>query len=58
MPGWVQFLVLLAAVTALTVVLATLSYRLVELPMIRLGRRLAARLAAKPLAVPAYQAAE
>ncbi len=57
-PGWVQFLVLLSAVTILTVILASLSYRLIELPMIRVGRTLAARLATKPIVVPAYTMAE
>ncbi len=52
-PGWLQFLVLLTAVTVLTIILATITYRWIEMPMIRLGRRLAARAAAQPAAVPA-----
>ena len=54
-PGWLQFLLLLAAVTALTVMFSTATYRLIEMPMIRLGRNLAAKAATKHaerLAVP------
>jgi peptidoglycan/LPS O-acetylase OafA/YrhL len=52
-PGWLQFLVLLTAVAALTVIFATITYRLIELPMIRLGRNLAAKAATDPTVVPA-----
>ena len=56
-PTWPYFLGLLAAATALTVLGATVTFRLVETPMIRLGRRLAARLAARRAAArPAYYA--
>jgi peptidoglycan/LPS O-acetylase OafA/YrhL len=40
-PGWLQFLSILAAVAALTVMLATATHRLIEMPMIHMGRKLA-----------------
>jgi peptidoglycan/LPS O-acetylase OafA/YrhL len=54
-PGWLQFLLLLTAVAALTVIFSTATYRLIEMPMIRVGRHLAAKTATKHaerLAVP------
>jgi exopolysaccharide production protein ExoZ len=47
-PGWLQFLVLLTAVAAMTLIFAASTYRLIEMPMIRLGRKLAANAATKP----------
>ncbi len=47
-PGWLQFLLLLTAVAALTIFFATLTYRFIEMPMIRLGRNLAAKSAGTP----------
>jgi exopolysaccharide production protein ExoZ len=47
-PGWLQFLLLLTAVAALTIIFSTATYRLIEMPMIRLGRNLAAKAATKP----------
>jgi peptidoglycan/LPS O-acetylase OafA/YrhL len=52
-PGWLQFLVLLAAVVVLTAIFATITYRLIELPMIRLGRNLAAKAAETSTVLPA-----
>jgi peptidoglycan/LPS O-acetylase OafA/YrhL len=56
-PTWPYFLGVLTAATALTVLGATMTFRLVETPMIRLGRRLAAKVAARRKAgPPAYYA--
>jgi peptidoglycan/LPS O-acetylase OafA/YrhL len=56
-PTWPYFLGVLAVTTALTVLGATVTFRLVEMPMIRLGRRLAAKVAARRTAArPAYYA--
>jgi peptidoglycan/LPS O-acetylase OafA/YrhL len=56
-PTWPYFFGVLAAATALTVLGATVTFRLVEMPMIRLGRRLAAKVAARRAAArPAYYA--
>jgi exopolysaccharide production protein ExoZ len=51
-PGWLRFLAIFAATVALTVGVSTVTYRLVEAPMIGIGRQLAMSLAARRLAVP------
>jgi exopolysaccharide production protein ExoZ len=50
-PGWLQFAAVFGAAVVLSVGISSITYRLVELPMIRLGRQLAASLAAKRVAV-------
>jgi peptidoglycan/LPS O-acetylase OafA/YrhL len=50
-PGWLQFLAIFAAAVMLTVAAASITYRLVEAPMIRVGRQLAMHVAAKRVAV-------
>jgi peptidoglycan/LPS O-acetylase OafA/YrhL len=50
-PGWLRFLAILSAAVALTVVVSSITYLLVEAPMIRVGRQLAMRVAAKHVAV-------
>jgi exopolysaccharide production protein ExoZ len=50
-PGWLSFLAIFAAASVLTVGVSAISYRLVEVPMIHLGRNLATRLAVKRVAV-------
>jgi exopolysaccharide production protein ExoZ len=51
-PGWLRFLAIFAAGAALTVAVSTITYRLVEAPMIGVGRQLATSMAAKRVAVP------
>jgi peptidoglycan/LPS O-acetylase OafA/YrhL len=51
MPGWLHFAAVFGAAVALSVGISSITYRLVEVPMIRLGRQLAASLAAKRVAV-------
>jgi exopolysaccharide production protein ExoZ len=56
---WPHFVALLAAVTAPTVVLSSITYRFIESPMIRIGRKVAATVAVKPSVVrPSYRPAE
>jgi peptidoglycan/LPS O-acetylase OafA/YrhL len=50
-PGWLQFLAIFAAAVALTVGVSSITYRLVEAPMIRVGRQLAMRVAVQRMAV-------
>jgi exopolysaccharide production protein ExoZ len=49
--GWLRFLATYAAAVALTVAVSSITYRLIERPMINVGRRLALRLAAKRVVV-------
>jgi exopolysaccharide production protein ExoZ len=49
--GWLRFLATYAAAVALTIAVSSITYRLIERPMINVGRRLALRLAAKRVAV-------
>jgi exopolysaccharide production protein ExoZ len=51
MPGWLRFVAIFAAAVVLSVGFSSITYRVVEVPMIRVGRQLAARLAAKRVAV-------
>jgi exopolysaccharide production protein ExoZ len=56
---WPYFVALLAGVIAVTVVLSSITYRVIETPMIRVGRKLAAMAAGKPSVVrPSYRPAE
>jgi exopolysaccharide production protein ExoZ len=56
---WPHFVALLAAVTAPTVALSSLTYRFFEAPMIRVGRKVAATTAGRPSAtLPSYRPAE
>jgi len=50
-PGGLRFLAIFAAAVALTVGFASVTYRVVEAPMIRIGRQLAMRVAAERVAV-------
>jgi exopolysaccharide production protein ExoZ len=50
-PGGLRFLAIFAAAVALTVAAASITYRMVEAPMIRIGRQLAMRVAAERVAV-------
>jgi exopolysaccharide production protein ExoZ len=50
-PAWLQFLAIFAAAVTLTVGVSSMTYRLVEAPMVRLGRRLADRTVEKRVAV-------
>ena len=51
MPAWLRFGAVFGAAAVLSVGISSITYRLVEVPMIRLGRQLAASLAAKRVAV-------
>ena len=51
MPGWLRFMAIFGAAVALSVGVSSITYRLVEMPMIRVGRRLAASLAGMRVAV-------
>jgi exopolysaccharide production protein ExoZ len=42
-PGWLQFAAIMVVASALTVAVSSITYRLVEVPMIRIGRQLALR---------------
>jgi exopolysaccharide production protein ExoZ len=50
-PGWLQFVTLWVAAVVLSVGISSVTYRLVEEPMIRVGRQLANMVAANRLAV-------
>jgi peptidoglycan/LPS O-acetylase OafA/YrhL len=50
-PDSLRFLAILSAAVALTIVVSSITYRLVEAPMIRVGRQLAMNVAAKRMAV-------
>ena len=50
-PGWLQFLAIFSAAVALTVGVSSVTYRLVEAPMIRVGRQLAMSVSARRVAV-------
>jgi peptidoglycan/LPS O-acetylase OafA/YrhL len=47
MPAWLRFLLLYVVAVALSGIGASVTYRLVEQPMIKAGRQLAARLASR-----------
>ncbi|HEY4404892.1 MAG TPA: acyltransferase [Xanthobacteraceae bacterium] len=51
-PAWLRFLAIFAAGVALSIGVSTITYRLVEAPMIGVGRQLAMSMAAKRVAVP------
>jgi peptidoglycan/LPS O-acetylase OafA/YrhL len=51
MPGWLRFVAIFGAAVLLSVGFSSITYRVVEMPMIRVGRQLAARLAVKRVAV-------
>jgi peptidoglycan/LPS O-acetylase OafA/YrhL len=59
MPAWLQFAVMFAAGVVLTIGASSITYRFVEAPMIRLGRRLAVNVAGGSNgALPAERAAQ
>jgi peptidoglycan/LPS O-acetylase OafA/YrhL len=56
---WPYFVALLAGVFAVTVVVSSITYRFIEAPMIRVGRKVAATAAVKPSVIrPSYRPAE
>jgi peptidoglycan/LPS O-acetylase OafA/YrhL len=48
LPGWLQFLILLAVVIITTTIASTITHRLIEQPMIRIGRQLAEKVEITP----------
>jgi peptidoglycan/LPS O-acetylase OafA/YrhL len=50
-PGWLQFAALLALAVVLTIAVSSVTFRLVEAPMIRVGRQLANMAVVKRVAV-------
>ena len=50
-PGWLQFATLLALAVVLTIAVSSVTFRLVEAPMIRVGRQLANMVVVKRVAV-------
>jgi peptidoglycan/LPS O-acetylase OafA/YrhL len=56
-PGWVHFLAIFVGAVVLTVGISSLTYRLVEEPMIQVGRQLATSIAARRVAVAGYRRA-